>query len=199
MKDYIKKEVIRVLDEIYELSNPADIVEIQRTSNKHVKSDYFSNVAMKVAKTLGENPLQIAEKMESSLKKDKNYRVWVAKPGYLNFSLDNSHKNNIVLEIINSKNLLEGIRTKKVNKIIVEFVSANPTGPLHVGHGRGAIYGNIISKFLEIQGHQVHKEYYVNDYGNQINKLVISVFSRIDDTIAKSNSDLYEGDYVNNI
>lgn len=199
MKDYIKKEVIRVLDEIYELSNPADIVEIQRTSNKHVKSDYFSNVAMKVAKTLGENPLQIAEKMESSLKEDKNYRVWVAKPGYLNFSLDNSHKNNIVLEIINSKNLLEGIRTKKVNKIIVEFVSANPTGPLHVGHGRGAIYGNIISKFLEIQGHKVHKEYYVNDYGNQINKLVISVFSRIDDTIAKSNSDLYEGDYVNNI
>ena len=199
MKDYIKKEVIRVLNEIYELSNPDDIVEIQKTSNKHVKSDYFSNVAMKVAKTLGENPLQIAEKMESSLKEDKNYKVWVAKPGYLNFTLDNSHKNNIVLDIINSKNLLEGIRTEKMNKIIVEFVSANPTGPLHVGHGRGAIYGNIISKFLEIQGHQVHKEYYVNDYGNQINKLVISVFSRIDDTIAKSNSDLYEGDYVNDI
>ena len=99
MKDYIKKEVIRVLNEIYELSNPDDIVEIQKTSNKHVKSDYFSNVAMKVAKTLGENPLQIAEKMESSLKEDKNYRVWVAKPGYLNFTLDNSHKNNIVLDL----------------------------------------------------------------------------------------------------
>ncbi len=199
MKDYIKKEIIRVLQDNYELAEAEDIVEIQKTSNKHVASDYFSNIAMKLAKTLGEKPLQIAEKIMSAINSDGNFEVWVAESGYINFTLNQSQKVNIIKKIINSDNLLAGVKTKDAKKIIVEFVSANPTGPLHVGHGRGAIYGNIISKFLEIQGHKVHKEYYVNDFGNQINKLVISVFSRIDESIAPEYTDLYEGDYINDI
>ncbi len=199
MRDYIKREIIRVLIEVYDLSEAEDIVEIQKTSSKHVTSDYYTNIAMKLAKTLGEKPLLIAEKIVSSIITDTNYKVWVAKPGYINFTLHQSQKNNVVLEIIKSEDLLAGVKTSEARNIIVEFVSANPTGPLHVGHGRGAIYGNIISKYLEIQGHKVHKEYYVNDFGNQINKLVISVFSRIDGTIAHGSSDLYEGDYINDI
>ncbi len=199
MKDYIKEEVIRVLKETYNLSELEEIVEIQKTSNKHVESDYFSNIAMKLAKTLGENPLQIAERITSTINSDGNYKVWVAKPGYINFTLDQSQKGNVVLKILDSNDLLSEIKTENVKKIIVEFVSANPTGPLHVGHGRGAIYGNIISKYLEIQGHKVHKEYYVNDFGNQINKLMISVFSKIDKSIAVGKSDLYEGDYINDV
>ena len=158
MKDYIKKEIIRVLQDNYELAEAEDIVEIQKTSNKHVASDYFSNIAMKLAKTLGEKPLQIAEKIMSAINSDGNFEVWVAESGYINFTLNQSQKVNIIKKIINSDNLLAGVKTKDAKKIIVEFVSANPTGPLHVGHGRGAIYGNIISKFLEIQGHKVHKE-----------------------------------------
>tara|TARA_B100000925_G_scaffold72069_1_gene50266 strand:- start:3004 stop:4662 length:1659 start_codon:yes stop_codon:yes gene_type:complete len=199
MKDYIKKEIIKVLKEIYNLVDAENIVEIQKTSNKHVESDYFTNIAMKLAKTLGEEPNRIAETIVASIDFDKNCKVWVAKPGYINFTLNQSLKNNIVLEIVKSTNLLTSVETKDVKNIIVEFVSANPTGPLHVGHGRGAIYGNIISKYLEIQGHKVHKEYYVNDFGNQINKLVISVFSRIDKSIAQGCSDLYEGSYINDI
>ena len=199
MKDYIKEEVIRVLKETYNLSELEEIVEIQKTSNKHVESDYFSNIAMKLAKTLGENPLQIAERIISTINSDGNYKVWVAKPGYINFTLNQSQKGNVVLKILDSNDLLSEIKTENVKKIIVEFVSANPTGPLHVGHGRGAIYGNIISKYLEIQGHKVHKEYYVNDFGNQINKLMISVFSKIDKSIAVGKSDLYEGDYINDV
>ena len=199
MKDYIKKEIIKVLKEIYNLVDVENIVEIQKTSNKHVESDYFTNIAMKLAKTLGEEPNRIAETIVASIDFDKNCKVWVAKPGYINFTLNQSLKNNIVLEILESTNLLTSVETKDVKNIIVEFVSANPTGPLHVGHGRGAIYGNIISKYLEIQGHKVHKEYYVNDFGNQINKLVISVFSRIDKSIAQGCSDLYEGSYINDI
>ncbi len=199
MKDHIKKEIIRVLKELYDLSELGEIVEIQKTSNKHITSDYFSNIAMKLAKTLKVSPLQIAEKIMSNISDDRNYQVWVAKPGYINFTLNQSEKNNVVLEILNSDNLLSGVKAENVKKVIVEFVSANPTGPLHVGHGRGAIYGNIISKYLEIQGHKVHKEYYVNDYGNQINRLIISVFSKIDNSIAVGNTDLYEGDYINDI
>ena len=199
MKDYIKKEIIRVLKENYQLAEAEDIVEIQKTSNKHVASDYFSNIAMKLAKILKEKPLQIAEKIMSAINSDGSFEVWVAESGYINFTLNQSQKVNIIKKIINSDNLLAGVKTKNAKKIIVEFVSANPTGPLHVGHGRGAIYGNIISKFLEIQGHKVHKEYYVNDFGNQINKLVISVLSRIDESIALEYTDLYEGDYINDI
>ena len=199
MKDYIKKEIIRVLKENYQLAEAEDIVEIQKTSNKHVASDYFSNIAMKLAKILKEKPLQIAEKIMSAINSDGSFEVWVAESGYINFTLNQSQKVNIIKKIINSDNLLAGVKTKDAKKIIVEFVSANPTGPLHVGHGRGAIYGNIISKFLEIQGHKVHKEYYVNDFGNQINKLVISVLSRIDESIALEYTDLYEGDYINDI
>ena len=197
MKDYIKKEIIRVLKENYQLAEAEDIVEIQKTSNKHVASDYFSNIAMKLAKILKEKPLQIAEKIMSAINSDGSFEVWVAESGYINFTLNQSQKVNIIKKIINSDNLLAGVKTKNAKKIIVEFVSANPTGPLHVGHGRGAIYGNIISKFLEIQGHKVHKEYYVNDFGNQINKLVISVLSRIDESIALEYTDFYEGDYIN--
>ncbi len=199
MKNRIKTEIIRVLKEIYDLSELEEIIEIQKTSNKHVASDYFSNIAMKLAKTLGENPLQIAEKIMSTINSEQNYQVWVAKPGYINFTLNQSQKNNVILEILDSENLLLEVKTENAKRIIVEFVSANPTGPLHVGHGRGAIYGNIISKYLEIQGHEVHKEYYVNDFGNQINKLVISVFSKIDKSIATENNDLYEGDYITDI
>ena len=199
MKNHIKTEIIRVLKEIYDLSEPEEIVEIQKTSNKHVTSDYFSNIAMKLAKTLGENPLQIAEKIMSTINSEQNYQVWVAKPGYINFTLNQSQKNNIILEILDSENLLLEVKTENAKRIIVEFVSANPTGPLHVGHGRGAIYGNIISKYLEIQGHEVYKEYYVNDFGSQINKLVISVFSKIDKSVATENNDLYEGDYITDI
>ena len=199
MKDYIKKEIIRVLKENYQLAEAEDIVEIQKTSNKHVASDYFSNIAMKLAKILKEKPLQIAKKIMSAINSDGSFEVWVAESGYINFTLNQSQKVNIIKKIINSDNLLAGVKTKDAKKIIVEFVSANPTGPLHVGHGRGAIYGNIISKFLEIQGHRVHKEYYVNDFGNQINKLVISVFSRIDESIGLEYTDLYEGDYINDI
>ena len=199
MKDYIKKEITRVLKEIYDLSETDDILEIQKTSNKHVTSDYFSNIAMKLAKTLEEKPFEIAERIMSAINTDGKFKIWIAKPGYINFTLNQSQKINIIQEIIKSENLLTDVKTEDVKKVIVEFVSANPTGPLHVGHGRGAIYGNIISKYLEIQGHKVHKEYYVNDYGNQISKLVISVFSRIDESIAQNYTDLYEGDYINDI
>ena len=160
---------------------------------------YFSNIAMKLAKTLEEKPFEIAERIMSAINTDGKFKIWIAKPGYINFTLNQSQKINIIQEIIKSENLLTDVKTEDVKKVIVEFVSANPTGPLHVGHGRGAIYGNIISKYLEIQGHKVHKEYYVNDYGNQISKLVISVFSRLDVSIAQNYTDLYEGDYINDI
>ena len=198
MKDSIKKDIAEALIKLFNI-NDNNLIEVNKNVNKHVSSDYYTNVAMRLAKPLKKNPIQIAEEITKNLKAKNNYIVDIAKPGYINFSINISQKNNVVTEILNTNNLLAGCDVKKPKKFLVEFVSANPTGPLHVGHGRGAVYGNIISKFLKIQGHTVVKEYYVNNFGNQINNLVLSVFSHLDKSLKFDESELYKGKYIEEI
>ena len=154
---------------------------------------------MKLAKELKENPIHIAQEIAKNISKTNDIQVEIVKPGYINFIVNDKEKNNIISIINNGNDLLDHCKTNDKLKINVEFVSANPTGPLHVGHGRGVIYGNIIAKFLKIQGHNVTKEYYVNDHGNQIRKLCLSVFSHIDKLYAQSEDDLYQGEYTKEI
>ena len=96
-----------------------------------------------------------------------------------------------------------GVPNLKKNKILLEFVSANPTGPLHVGHCRGAVYGDILANLLKFAGHTVVKEYYVNDYGNQIDIFTKSVYHRIKEILHKTpfpeNKNLYPGQYIKEI
>ena len=89
-------------------------------------------------------------------------------PCFVNLSLKKNFWLNELKKVLEDNNKYGESNIGKSQKVIIEFVSANPTGPLHVGHGRGAIYGNIIAKFLRIQGHDVHTEYYVNDVGRQM-------------------------------
>ena len=199
MEDVIKEEIIYALKCAFQMNDSVELVEIHRTTNKHISSDYYTNIAMKISKDMKKNPMEIAEKIKENFRDQKHFTISIAKPGYINFTIDSSQKNEIVSEILKKDDLLSSVKTEKPEKIILEFVSANPTGPLHVGHGRGAIYGNIIAKFLKLQGHDVHCEYYVNDFGNQINKLVLSVFSKIDKNLCKDAEDIYEGDYINEI
>ena len=120
--------------------------------------------------------------------------IEVAGPGFINIFLNHSGILKIISDILNKKTIS---KVEKAKKIQVEFVSANPTGPLHVGHGRGAIYGDVISKLLEKKGHQVQKEYYVNDAGRQIDILTASVFLRalnIEDSIFPESA--YKGKYI---
>ena len=130
---------------------------------------------------------------------NNDIQIDIVKPGYINFLIKDMKKNNIISTINSNNDLLENCRSKNKLKINVEFVSANPTGPLHVGHGRGVIYGNIIAKFLKIQGHDVTKEYYVNDHGNQIKKLCLSVFSQINAIYGENEEELYQGNYIKEI
>lgn len=199
MEDVIKEEIIYALKCAFQMNDSVELVEIHRTTNKHISSDYYTNIAMKISKDMKKNPMEIAEKIKENFRDQKHFTISIAKPGYINFTIDSSQKNEIVSEILEKDDLLSSVKTEKPEKIILEFVSANPTGPLHVGHGRGAIYGNIIAKFLKLQGHDVHSEYYVNDFGNQINRLVLSVFSKIDKNLCKDAEDIYEGDYINEI
>merc|ERR1711991_867497 len=127
--------------------------------------------------------------------------ISVAKPGFINIKFKPSFWSNFIKEIIHNAKKF-GINEKgKKNNYLVEFVSANPTGPLHVGHCRGAILGDVISNVLIFNKHKVTKEYYVNDYGNRIINFTKSVYFRIreisfNEPFPTKNEDLYPGDYL---
>ena len=130
--------------------------------------DLSSNIALVLAKKSNQNPRQLAVQIKDIL--IANFQefkeIQIAGPGFLNFTLNEAIKKNIIFDIIKLKNKF-GSSIEK-NKYNVEFVSANPTGPMHVGHCRGAIFGDVLSRLLIFNGNKVTKEYYVNDYGNQI-------------------------------
>ena len=165
--------------------------------------DISTNVAMVLSKQNNKSPIAIAEQISPIIKnKDPLIdSVTVAKPGFINIKFKPTFWSNFIEEIIiNSKTYGVNEKEKKLN-YLVEFVSANPTGPLHVGHCRGAILGDVISNVLIFNKHSVTKEYYVNDYGNQIINFTKSVYFRIreqkfKETFPNDNPDLYPGDYL---
>ena len=199
MKDIIKNMLADSIKKTYEDDKFVELIEVQNVTAKNIKADYFTNISMKLAKELKINPIKIADQIVNNLSSSNDVRVDVVKPGYINFLVEDIKKNNIISLINKSDNLLQNCKTEKKLRINVEFVSANPTGPLHIGHGRGVIYGNMIAKFLIIQGHNVTKEYYVNDHGNQIRKLCLSILAHINENYSENEDDLYQGDYTKEI
>ena len=199
MKDIIKNIIVDAINKTYPNKKFIKLVEVQNVTAKNVDADFFSNISMKLSKELQTNPMEIANQLIKNISMNNDIQIDIVKPGYINFLIKDMKKNNIISTINSNNDLLENCRSKNKLKINVEFVSANPTGPLHVGHGRGVIYGNIIAKFLKIQGHDVTKEYYVNDHGNQIKKLCLSVFSQINVIYGENEEELYQGNYIKEI
>ncbi len=162
--------------------------------------DLSCNVAMVLGKQIKENPKNLANKIKKILLKefDDFNMIEVAGPGFLNIKLSDFALRNIVMNIYKNKSTYGS--NKKNKKYNVEFVSANPTGPMHVGHCRGAIFGDVLSNLLKFNGNKVTKEYYVNDYGNQIKSFVESVFLRLREIKYKekfqNKKDLYPGKYI---
>jgi len=165
--------------------------------------DISTNVAMVLSKINEINPLEFAKKIENDLKKiDSNIeKIDIVKPGFINIKFNSNFWNNFLKEILSNHKNFGVKKSENKKKYLVEFVSANPTGPLHVGHCRGAILGDVISNILKFNKHKVSREYYVNDYGNQILNFTKSVYFRIREIIKKEkfpkdNTDLYPGDYI---
>ena len=166
-------------------------------------SDISTNVAMVLSKLNKTNPLELAKIIESNLKKnDTNIdKIEIVKHGFINIKFKPIFWNDFLKVIINNHKEF-GINKNEVKKkYLIEFVSANPTGPLHVGHCRGAILGDVISNILQFNQHKVSKEYYVNDYGNQILSFTKSVYLRIREIVngekfPVDDPDLYPGDYL---
>jgi arginyl-tRNA synthetase len=185
---------------------PSDLepnIQIDRTRDAS-HGDYASNIALMMAKAAGCKPRDLAEKIVSKLPaSDQVARVEIAGPGFINFTLTDAAGFAVVGAILEAGEAY-GYSTIGADKTVqVEFVSANPTGPLHVGHGRGAAYGATVADLLAAVGFKVHREYYVNDAGRQMDILAASVWLRYLDLCGENESDElpfpangYQGDYV---
>ena len=162
--------------------------------------DLSCNIAMILAKKVKENSRDLADKIKKILLKDSSdfEEIEVAGPGFLNIKLSNSSLKNIIEDINKNKNLYGS--SKKNKKYNIEFVSANPTGPMHIGHCRGAIFGDVLSNLLQFNGNNVAKEYYINDCGSQIKNFTESVFLRLREIKNKekfqNKKNLYPGKYI---
>ena len=193
LKSLEKKKIIDLPDNLKGL-----IVELPP---KEHKGDMSCNVAMILAKFNKKTPLDLANILKKNfLENFKEFeKIDVAKPGFLNINFKIDFWKNHLFKIIQS-DANYGSNKNLQQKYNIEFVSANPTGPLHVGHCRGAIIGDALSNLLKFNGHLVTKEYYVNDYGNQIKIFVLSVYHRIleitEEKIFPFDKDLYPGDYI---
>ena len=201
--DKIKKIIIKLnKDGILEIPDSLNNINVD-IPPQNFDFDISTNVAMVLSKNNQKKPIELAEFLIKEIKKNDNEieLITIAKPGFINIKFKISFWNNFLKEIIqNNENYGINTNEKKFNYLI-EFVSANPTGPLHVGHCRGAILGDVISNLLIFNKHDVSKEYYVNDYGNQIINFTKSVFFRIRELLYKEkfpidNLDLYPGNYL---
>ena len=140
------------------------------------KGHLTTNIAMVGAGVAKKNPKEIAEFIKKSLLEDQSInKIEIAGPGFINIFLEQEIFLNLLCECVQFSNQ---VPEKGKQKIQVEFVSANPTGPLHVGHGRGAAYGDAIIRLLNFKGHDATGEYYVNDAGRQIDILTCSIILR---------------------
>ncbi|HEX6782328.1 MAG TPA: arginine--tRNA ligase [Solirubrobacterales bacterium] len=164
--------------------------------------DYSSNAAMLLAGPLGDNPRAVAERLRGELEADQDLagnleRIDVAGPGFVNFFLADSWYLGALGDLLAAGEDLRPAPTATPEKVLVEFVSANPTGPIHVGTGRNAAYGDSLVRLLQAAGHEVQREYYVNDAGSQIGRFADSLAARMRGE--EPPEDGYAGEYVSEI
>ena len=170
---------------------------------KQFDFDISTNVSMVLSKVNEKNPIELSKLISPLIKKeDSNIeQIETVKPGFINIKFNKNFWNLFLKDLIKLKDRYGSNNELTKNKYLVEFVSANPTGPLHVGHCRGAILGDVITNVLKFNNHDVVKEYYVNDHGSQIINFTKSVYFRIREVLYKEpfpveNTDLYPGDYI---
>ena len=196
----IKKYLSEIVADALAKLNVQSNIIIEKSSNTNF-GDYSTNIALSLSKQLKNSPLKIAEDIGNLLKIDKNIitEYSVTKPGFLNFFVSNTYYQKTVNEIISSSKSYGMTEIGKNKTANVEFVSANPTGPLTVGHGRQAVLGDTIANILEWHNYKVTREYYYNDAGRQMRILGESVAARYFDLIGKKYDfpdDGYKGEYI---
>ena len=200
----IKEELLKcifVLSSNGKLSEKAKKVDFSVEIPKEKSfGEMSSNLALVLGKFEGRNPRLVAEILAEEIRKsDKIINVEIAGPGFLNFEINNSLWLEVIISCLEEGSKFGSINLGKGKKANVEYVSANPTGPLHVGHMRGAVIGDVLANILEFIGYEVTREYYINDGGAQIKSLAHSVYLRYLECHGEEVSfseGLYPGDYL---
>ena len=201
MKDYLTNLLDNAINDLVE-NFDKKIIQVSRPKQiQH--GDFSSNISLPLAKILKKAPIQIANEIVQKIPTSSLIsKIEVAGAGYINFFLSSKAREEIINLILKEKINFGKTEFGQNQNIQVEFVSANPTGPLHVGHGRGAAIGDSIARLLDANGWKVTKEFYYNDAGSQINSLALSVQAR-SKKISPSNDnfpkDGYQGEYINEI
>ncbi len=204
MKDQLAtllKDAVMALNKAQQRTLSVDNIVVEHTKNK-AHGDYATNIALVLAKFAKMPPKALAEQLVSYLDAPYIDSVHIAGPGFINFFINKEEKASILKTILEQGAQFGHSEMGENKKVIVEFVSANPTGPLHVGHGRGAAFGSSLVNLLRSQGYNVHSEYYVNDAGRQMAILATSVWLRyleLFEPLPKFPSNGYKGAYVKDI
>lgn len=175
MKEHIKELVIKALQK-EGISLEREII-IDVPANKE-NGDYSTNIAMQLAKSAGQKPVDLANKIIENIKDEQIIQMKVAGPGFINFFVAKDYLLDNINYVLQEKENYGRNHTGNNKKINIEFVSANPTGILHLGNARGGAYGDSLARILRFNGYDVTEEYYVNDAGNQINNLGLSLQAR---------------------
>lgn len=207
----MKEKLTELLARALRVSGEKGLLKLEKVPSIEVETtkengfgDYASNVAMVLASQVKDNPRKIAKVIVDHLEDQDGIldKVEIAGPGFINFFICDAVWRGL-LEDIERRGDRYGESSKgRGQKVQVEFVSANPTGPLHIGHARGAVIGDVIANTLQAAGYSVSREYYINDVGNQMNILGRSVFLRYRELLGQAIDfppDYYQGDYIKEI
>jgi arginyl-tRNA synthetase len=207
MKNFVRQLISSALDHAkkngdLELSVMSEIVVEKPKEEKF--GDFSTSLAMGLAKSERKKPYEIAEILSRHLlcNEDNIASVKIAGPGFLNLTMKPAFFLKRLLKVAEQADRYGSSNVGQGKKVLLEFVSANPTGPLHVGHGRGAAVGDMLGRLLDKAGYNVSTEYYINDVGNQMNTLGRSTWSRYLELQDKGNafpSDYYQGEYIKDI
>ncbi len=198
------EEALRALHERGVLPPDTEVaVQIERPREEG-RGDFATNLAMRLAKSAGKPPREVAQDLVEALPQAPEIaEVEIAGPGFINFRLVESVFQAIVTDILTAGSTFGESQMGWGKRVQIEFISANPTGPLHVGHGRGAAYGDALARILTAAGFKVEREYYINDAGRQMDILAISVLARYRELVQSEDTELpekaYRGSYIRDI
>ena len=187
MKDIVtclKEIIVNALTKVFDLDIKIEEVIIESPKEK-THGDYSTNIAMRLAKALHNSPVNIANKLLEGLNDELIEKVEIAGPGFINFFIKKLSLTSTIKEVLTLKENFGKSDIGHKEKIMVEYVSANPTGDLHLGHARGAAYGDALTRILSFTNYDILREYYVNDAGNQINVLAKSLYLRYKEALGQ--------------
>ena len=190
----LKQDIEKIVQKLYQIDDLSQIVV--ESPKDHLNGDLSTNAAMVLANKAQKNPREIAMALKEQLAQNSYIaHIEIAGPGFINFTIQSSVWQQNLLTILKEEYKYGFSNVGKNKKVNVEYVSANPTGPMHIGHARGAVYGDVLANLLKATGYDVTKEYYINDAGSQVDALVRTALLRYKEFALKHIIEIPEGLY----